>query len=479
MEELLRRKARTDLETWCRIALAPLGHEPAAHHRLLITELEAVARGTNDRLIVMMPPGSAKSTYTSVLFPPWFLAQADEQKIIAASNTAELAEKFSRDAMRLIRAHPRTLHYALARESAVMWDTSNGGAYRSAGVGGTITGARADLALIDDPIRGREDADSERIRNKTWDWFRADLLTRLKPGGRIVLILTHWHDDDIAGRLLATEADRWRVIRLPALAEFNDPLGRSPGQPLWPEWEGAKALADKRRTLGEREWSALFQQRPVSDEGAIIKREWWMPWTDAPPLEPDFTIVSIDPAYTEKDSNDPTGCTIWHVTSDPKAFRSQILLRYAWAKRLEFPDLITEITETIEHFSKPWIPLKVLIEVKASGLSVVQELRRRMPKLTIQAINPKMDKIARAHATTAIFEGGHVYAMAKIENGKPVFRPASDIVISECEKFPVGTHDDLVDSATMALSFIRNSGIELFSEDEPEPSTHGEQEALY
>ncbi len=216
--ERLRRRTRTSLTDWCSHALAALGQSPAEHHRLLIHKLEAVARGEIDRLMVFMPPGSAKSTYVSVLFPAWFMTQG-LQNVIGASHTATLAEAFSRRVMAMVREHSQLLGYALTRENSELWDSDNGCAYKAAGVGGPITGFRADLAIIDDPVKSREDADSDRMRDKTWEWYRADPLTRLKPGGRVVLIMTRWHEDDLAGRLLATEADRWQVIRLPALAE--------------------------------------------------------------------------------------------------------------------------------------------------------------------------------------------------------------------------------------------------------------------
>lgn len=275
---MIRRRCRESLLTWCSEALAPLGYEPEAHHRLIIRELEDIEAGRNDRLILELPPGSAKSTYASVLFPAWFLARRPNRDVIGASHGSELAEEFSAAVMRVIKGHPSELGYQLLTENVKRWRTSNGGVYRAAGAGGSITGRRADLFVIDDPIKGREDADSETIREKVWSWYRAEVITRLKPGARIVLILTRWHESDLAGLLLdemKDGADQWRVLRLPAVAEPTedepDPLGRAAGEALWPEWEDLAALERKRRAVGEREWAALYQQRPAPLGGSLFK----------------------------------------------------------------------------------------------------------------------------------------------------------------------------------------------------------------
>ncbi len=280
---------------------------PAAHHRLLIEELQAVAAARNDRLMVFMPPGSAKSTYTSDLFPPWFLAQAPDLSIIAASNTADLAQSFSRRVRSRVREHGATLGYRLDREAEELWTTTNGGQYRAAGVGGVITGLRADLAVIDDPIRSREDADSETRRNRVWEWFNDDLTTRLRPGAGIVLVQTRWHEDDLAGRLLERERGRWRVLSLPAIAEdADDPLGRAPGAPLWGDDDygyGADLLR-KRETAESRTWAALYQQRPAPPEGSLFRRAW-LKREDAPPRErmrvygaSDYAVTSAGGDFT-------------------------------------------------------------------------------------------------------------------------------------------------------------------------------------
>src|SRR6516165_9175256 len=227
---LRRRTIQRAFSAWART----YGVEPAPHHRLLMSKLVQVSRGSIQRLAVFMPPGSAKSTYSSVLFPPWYLARHKEHSILAASHTTELAEKWGRRVRNLLVEHGPTLELAVSddNQAAGRWSLKTGGEYYAAGVGVGIAGFRADLAIIDDPVRSREDADSALVREKTWDWYKSDLSTRMKPGGRIVVISTRWHEDDLAGRLLLDMqkgGDQWEVLSLPAIAEAGDKVGRKPG----------------------------------------------------------------------------------------------------------------------------------------------------------------------------------------------------------------------------------------------------------
>lgn len=269
-ERETRRALRASLLDWATVALEGAGQAPAAHHRKLIDELEAVAAGRTRRLMVHMPPGAAKSTYASILFPAWWFARRPRSSVIAACHTAGLAEHFGRRLRALIDEHGPRLGYGLAAgdRAAHRFSTTLGGEYFATGVGGPITGRRADLALIDDPVRSHADADSAALREALWDWYRSDLLSRLKPGGRVVLVMTRWHPDDLGGRLAATPG--WRILRLPAIAEADDPLGRAPGVALWPEWEDAEALAERRLAVGERAWAALYQQRPRLRQGGMF-----------------------------------------------------------------------------------------------------------------------------------------------------------------------------------------------------------------
>ena len=273
-ERMLRLRIRGSFAEWARFALPP-GQAPARHHLLMIEELERVASGACDRLMLLMPPGSAKSTYASWLFPSWFLARVPGSQILAVSHTAGLAEGFGRRARGLISEHgPRLGLRLMARDRAagrfgVRVGEQSGG-YFATGVRGAVTGRRADLLLIDDPVKSMAEAESASVRDRLWDWYRADLVSRLKPGGRVVLVMTRWHPDDLGGRLLES-GETWRVIRLPALAEVGDLMGRGVGEALWPEWEDRAALERKRLVLGDRTFEALFQQSPRLAGGSLFQ----------------------------------------------------------------------------------------------------------------------------------------------------------------------------------------------------------------
>lgn len=269
-ERTLRRRIREGLEDWAGLALANTGQAVAPHHAAMIAALEDVASGATERLMLLMPPGYAKSFYATRLFPAWWLARHPRSAVITACNTAKLAEYFGRDVRRLLTAHGTRLNVCLGRDAraAGQFRTDSGGEYFAIGVGGTVTGRRADLAVIDDPVRGHEDADSRVARDRLWDWYRSELLTRLKPHGRVVLVMTRWHCDDLAGRLLVQEG--WRCLRLPALAEADDVLGRAVGDALWPGWESRVALLAKQASMGDATFAALYQQAPLPEGGNLF-----------------------------------------------------------------------------------------------------------------------------------------------------------------------------------------------------------------
>lgn len=389
--------------------------------------------------MVFMPPGSAKSTYASVLFPPWILAQNPKLTIIAASHTVELAERFGRRVRNLISEHGRILGYNLAPDSqaAGRWDTAQGGEYFAAGVRGPITGRRADLALIDDPVKSREEADSEIIRERVKDWYVNDLYTRLKPGGRVVLIQTRWHEDDLGGWLLdfaKQGGDKWEVLSLPAIAEVNDPLHRKVGQPLWPEWQNGEALGRIRGAVGPRTWSALYQQRPQPDEGTFFQRDWFQRFKPDQAPAKLHIYGSSDYAVTE-DGGDYTVHRIWGV--DPAGdlwqldgWRGQATAD-VWIERQI--DLIAEY-KPFAWFGEAGVIIK----------AVEPMLRRRMNERKtwcrtewLASIN---DKPTRARGFQARAAMRKVHILEGIEG---------DMVLDECLRFPAGKHDDEVDTASL------------------------------
>lgn len=270
LEKKRRRQIRSQLNAWARAC----GFEPAKHHQLINAYLEKLSRREFLKLMIFLPPGSAKSTYTSALFPPWFMCQNIGQQVLACSHTADLAASFGRRGRELISGHKLELGYQLAKHSqaADRWETTNGGGYLAAGAGAGIAGFRADLGLIDDPIGKKEDADSKLFRDKLWNWYLYDFTPRLKPNALRVLIQTRWHEDDLAGRLLASEASEWVVLSLPLLAGDADPLGRAKDELLWPEWFNDGTVNDARKD--PRVFNCLYQQNPTPESGNYFERDW-------------------------------------------------------------------------------------------------------------------------------------------------------------------------------------------------------------
>jgi len=251
--------------------LASRQQSPARHHRALIARLEDVAEGRCDRLMVQMPPGSAKSTYGSVLFPAYFLKRYTRGQVLATAHTASLAHHFGRQVRRVIAENENWLGLGLGKESraAGQFQLDDGGAYFATGVRGPITGRRADLIVIDDPIKSWAEAESLTCRDALHDWYRAELTARLKPNGKIVFIMTRWHEDDLAGRLMQGEGE-WENLSLPALAVAGDSLGRAIGEPLWPEWQSVETIARLRAEIGERSFAAMYQQDPKPADSAVF-----------------------------------------------------------------------------------------------------------------------------------------------------------------------------------------------------------------
>jgi predicted phage terminase large subunit-like protein len=312
------------------------------------------------------------------------------------------------------------------------------GGMQTAGAGGAVTGKGANMFLIDDPIKNMQDAESQTIRDRIWDWWTSVAYTRLEPNASMVGVMTRWHDDDLAGRILAQECDQWTVINFPALALDDDPLGRMPGEALWPERYPCEELQRIRETVGSRVWNALYMGNPVPEGGEIFRTEWWREYDHAP--EPDYIVQSWDTAFKRGQDNDFSVCTTWGVLP------SDYYLLDLWKGKVEYP----ELRRTALHLYEKWRPSKVLIEDKASGQSLIQELRRSTP-IPLIPIKVDKDKTARAHAATPLIESGMVH----------IPKRASWIadLIRECAQFPNGKHDDMVDSVTQFLNHMRGAKV--------------------
>ena len=255
-----------------------LGLPQARHHLALTAKLEAIERGEIKRLMVFMPPGSAKSTYANWAFVPWYFGQHPDHTIITASYGQELANRWGRKSRNILASEDYRaifdLGVAADSSAANRWATEHGGEYLAVGVGGPIMGNRANGGIIDDPTKGREEASSELMRRREKEWYRDSLWTRLKPNAWLILIMNRWHEDDLAGWLLEEArrgGEQWEVLSIPAIAEDDDALGRAPGEPLWPEWFTEEMFAEARRD--PRRWASLYQQRPAPEEGDFFKRD--------------------------------------------------------------------------------------------------------------------------------------------------------------------------------------------------------------
>ena len=434
---LRRRMIRASLTEWCTDALAPSGLKPARHHLRLIDRLEALERGDipGNRLMILMPPGSAKSTYASMLFPPWYLARHPDHAIIAASHTAELAERFGRRVRNMIVEHGETLNIGLAPDSqaAGQWETMARGEYYAAGVGGAITGRRADLAIIDDPVKSRQDADSKTTSSRIWEWWKADFTTRLKPGAKVVLIMTRWAEDDLGGRVLEEAAGGgrpWEVLRLPMEAEANDPLNRALGEPLWPEWFTDDMRLEAKRDA--RTWSALYQQAPAPDEGTYFQRDWLKPVQVMPPRSSLRIYGASDYAVTA-DGGDYTVHVVVGIDSD-----SRLWLLDLWRAQASSDDWVESFCDLVLK----WKPLGWAEEtgqIRAGvGPFLMRRMRERKAYVARAQFPTRGDKAIRAQSIRGRMSMDGLFLPAAA-------RWRTDFE-NELASFPAGKHDDQVDA---------------------------------
>ena len=431
------------------------------HHRIIAEKLERVAQGKLKRLIINMPPRHSKSELASYLMPAWFLGRNPRLKIIQATMNTELATRFGRKVRDLIADPVYTDIFPdtdLKQDSqaAGRWETSVKGEYFAAGVGAAMTGRGADLLIIDDP-HSEQDALSSTAYDMTYEWYTSGPRQRLQPGGSIIIVQTRWSKKDLTGRLLAdqgkdTLSDQWEGVEFPAIMPS--------GNPLWPEfWEKDELLSVK-ASLSPSKWNAQWQQDPTSEEVAMIKRDWWQPWEDENVPRLDYILQSYDTAFSKKETADYTAITTWGVFDPHEDGTEHLILLDAKKDRYNFPELKEVALEEYEY----WEPDMVLVEGKASGLPLADELMRiNIPVVTYSPGRRKrgggIDKTTRMHMVAPIFEAGRVWAPNK---------SFAEEVIEECASFPNGDHDDFCDSMTMALIRFREGNLVTLEEDEPE-----------
>lgn len=489
----------------------------AEHHALILEAIKGtvdevpihgpLANGMDgavaDGVMIMCPPGSAKSTYASVAAPSYFLGLYSNFDIIGASYASELAKRFGRRVRHLCRTkeYQSIFETGLSEDNQAVdqWSLKNGSSYRSVGIMGGVTGFRADLLLIDDPVAGREEADSDIIREKTWQAFKDDLLTRLKPGGRVVVIQTRWHSDDLSGRILGetwegqsglwrgTDGRLWLVLCLPMVSiHDDDPLGRAKGEILWakkPDGTGwfTERHVELAKATGERSWGALYQQQPSASDGNIILKRHFRCWphgqpdmtpeqeqnyaAETPPKDIEYVFLTYDTAFEDDEEADYSAMTAWGAfrrtvrtgrKGNDEAKQWNIIMLGAWRAKVDAVDLARMIEEHIKLFK----PNEVLIEKRASGIQLLQELRRKRfrheyGQVAITAWLPpgppgSKGKRPRAYQSALIMDAGCVWYMPG---------PKTKAVIKECLAFPNGTYKDWVDCTTMAVLRSRNDFI--------------------
>jgi predicted phage terminase large subunit-like protein len=442
------------------------------HHKVMGKKFQEIADGKLKRLIINMPPRHTKSEFASFLLPAWFLGKFPGKKIIQTSNTAELAVGFGRKVRNLVDSEQYAkifpnVNLRSDSKAAGRWATNAGGEYFAIGVGGTVTGKGADLLIIDDPHSEQEAAlaaTSPEIFDKVYEWYTSGPRQRLQPGGSIIVVMTRWSKKDLTGKILQSMIDKdgehWEVISFPAILPS--------GNPLWPEFWSLPELEALRLELPAGKWNAQYQQEPTSEEGAIIKREWWKLWEPDKPPRCEFIIQSWDTAFTKSERADYSACTTWGVFyKDENENDPNVILLDAFKKRMEFP----ELKEKAFNYYKEWEPDAFVVEAKASGAPLIYELRAM--GIPVQEFTPSRgnDKMVRINSVSDLFASGKVWA--------PATRWADEL-IEEMAAFPNSDHDDLVDSSTQALIRFRKGGfLRLQTDEEDEPLRFRRKMAYY
>lgn len=405
--------------------------------------LEAVKEKKSPRLIITLPPRSGKSELVSRRFPAYAFGRFPDLQIIATSYSSDLSQRFNRDVQRIIddekylEVFPETTlngsrvrpdsRGSYIRTSDLFEIVGHAGAYRSCGVGGGITGQGADILIIDDPIKDRAQAASKTIRDSIWDWYTSTAYTRLSPGGGVIVMATRWHTDDLIGRLIQRmgEGDTFRIVNYPAIAE-HDELHRKAGEALHPERYPLSTLLQIQKTIGSRDWEALYQQHPVPDGGALFKLEWFRRWT-ATSLPPEFdhTLMSWDMTFKDSKNSDYVVGQVWGKKGPNFYLLDQVRGQWDFVKTKEMVRVLVHKWPRV---------VRKLVEDKANGSAVISELKSTVSGFV--PITPTESKEARASSVTPYFEAGNVFIP---EDSAAPWVPH---YVSELLEFPAGSHDD-------------------------------------
>ena len=450
------------------------GFKVGPHHRKLAKIFTDVIEGRKNRVIINIAPRMGKSEFSSYLFPAYFLGKYPDKKIIMGTHTASLSEDFGRKVRNLIDSEdyrelfPQTL-VADDQKAAGKWSTSAGGQYYAAGVGGALAGRGADLFVVDDPHSEQDVKANSRLAFDTaWSWFQTGPLQRLMPGGGIIVVMTRWGKLDLTGRLIDYQTKNpnspaWEIVELPAI--LNE--GTDDEKSLWPEQWPLAALQSAKASIDPQYWNAQYMQQPTSDNAAIISRKSWRIWEGEDPPTCDYIIQSWDTAFEAKTSADYSACTTWGVFyNEEENDAAQVILLDAFKDRMQFPELKAT---ALKHY-KEWEPDAFIVEKKAAGAPLIQELRRM--GIPVQETNPSRgnDKVVRLNAVADLFSSGTVWA--------PDTRWARE-VIEEVASFPNGENDDYVDTTSQALLRFRQGGFISLNTDEKDDPIYFRRKAAY
>jgi predicted phage terminase large subunit-like protein len=464
-----REDAREDLIAFCKY-MDP-NYLVGKHHRVLADQLMALERGSKDRACVNMPPRHGKSQLVSIYFPAWFIGRNPGKKVMMVSHTTDLAVDFGRKVRNLLN-DPRyqevfpNVTLSADSKSAGRWSTSQNSEYYATGVGSSLAGRGADMLIIDDPHSEQDVLNGNfEIFDKAYQWFTFGARTRLMPGGSVAVVQTRWHLDDLSGRLVRDMAqnegaDQYEVIEFPAILEVPDSAGVIREKPLWPEFFDLEALHRTRASMPVFQWNAQYQQDPTAESAALVKRDWWRIWKETEPPEVDYVIMSLDTATEEKERADFTALTVWGVFFNEEEKANHLILLESIQRRVEFPELKALAVEQYRE----WRPDAFIVEKKNSGVALFQELRRT--GMLLQEYMPTRasgNKYARLQSVADIVAAGVVWV--------PQTRWAEELV-EEIAAFPVGSHDDLVDSTVIALMRFREGGYLRLPSDDTEDDHH-------
>lgn len=470
MEELERRAAlqaaRDDLIAFCK-RMDP-NYKVGRHHRLLADLLMDIEQGKKDRICVSVAPRHGKSQLVSIYYAAWYMGRNPSHQLMLVSHTTDLAVDFGRKVRNLIDTPQYAeifplVNLAADSKSAGRWNTSLGGTFFACGVGSALAGRGADMLILDD-VHSEQDVlnGNFSVFEKAYQWFAYGARTRLMPGGRVAIVATRWHQDDLIGRVVRDmtnnpDADQYEVFEFPAILEVeNKETGEIVQKALWPEFFDLPALLRTKASMPVFQWNAQYLQNPTGEEAAIIKRDWWRLWPSDDPPHVEYIIMSLDAAAETNNRADFTSLTTWGVFFNEEEGNHQIILLNAIKKRMEFPELKQLCLEQY----KEWEPDSFIVEKKSAGTALYQEMRRMgLPVAEYTPHRGTGDKMARLNSVSDIIASGLVWVPAK--------RWAEELV-EEIAGFPFASNDDQVDSTVQALMRFRQGGFIRLPTDEPD-----------